>query len=97
MKVYGDVEHVNLATGERFRRVCGDGESRLERIGEPLTKEQRTKVEQVFDEAKRNVEEYQKQQKLQPYHSFIERAVEIGFTKEQAEFLWGNLLREWRA
>ena len=29
MKVYGDVERVNLATGERFRRVSGDGESRL--------------------------------------------------------------------
>lgn len=30
MKVYGDVERVDLATGERFRRVSGDGESRLE-------------------------------------------------------------------
>jgi len=29
VKVYGDVERVNLATGERFRRVSGDGESRL--------------------------------------------------------------------
>lgn len=29
MKVYGDIEHVTLATGERFRRVTGDGESRL--------------------------------------------------------------------
>ncbi len=29
MKVTGDVERVNLATGERFRRVVGDGESRL--------------------------------------------------------------------
>ena len=29
MKVYGDIERVNLSTGERFRRVTGDGESRL--------------------------------------------------------------------
>ncbi|HKT90100.1 MAG TPA: hypothetical protein VJQ59_16765 [Candidatus Sulfotelmatobacter sp.] len=29
MKVIGDVEAVNLRTGERFRRVAGDGESRL--------------------------------------------------------------------
>lgn len=29
MRVYGDVERVNLSTGERFRRVSGDGESRL--------------------------------------------------------------------
>ena len=29
MKAYGDVERVNLSTGERFRRVSGDGESRL--------------------------------------------------------------------
>jgi len=35
MKVYGDVEHVNLHTGERWRRVTGDGESRLERVGCP--------------------------------------------------------------
>jgi len=32
MKVYGDIEHVNLATGEQFRRVSGDGECRLERV-----------------------------------------------------------------
>lgn len=29
MKVHGDIESVNLAAGERFRRVSGDGESRL--------------------------------------------------------------------
>jgi hypothetical protein len=29
MKVRGDIEHVNLATGKRFVRVTGDGESRL--------------------------------------------------------------------
>ena len=29
MKVYGDIEYINLSTGERFRRVSGDGESRL--------------------------------------------------------------------
>lgn len=33
MKVYGDIEHVNLSTGERFRRVSGNGESRLESSG----------------------------------------------------------------
>ncbi len=41
MKVHGDIEGVNLHTGECFRRVSGDGESRLERIefdpaGRPL-------------------------------------------------------------
>lgn len=35
MKVYGDIETVNLATGERFRRVAGDGESRLVREHDP--------------------------------------------------------------
>lgn len=30
MKVHGDIESVNLATGERMRRVVGDGESTLE-------------------------------------------------------------------
>lgn len=30
MKCYGDVEVVNLSTGERWRRVSGDGESILE-------------------------------------------------------------------
>lgn len=33
MKVYSDVESVNLSTSERRRRVCGDGESRLEPVG----------------------------------------------------------------
>lgn len=30
MKVRGDIEAVNLATGQRWQRVTGDGESRLE-------------------------------------------------------------------
>lgn len=30
MKAYGDIESVNLETGERYRRVAGDGESRLQ-------------------------------------------------------------------
>lgn len=34
MKVYGDIERVNLHTGERWVRVSGDGESRLERMGQ---------------------------------------------------------------
>jgi len=29
MKVRGDIEHVNLATGQRHVRISGDGESRL--------------------------------------------------------------------
>lgn len=33
MKAYGDIESVNLSTGERFQRVSGDGESRLVRVG----------------------------------------------------------------
>ena len=33
MKVYGDIEHVDLRTGERFQCVTGDGESRLVRVG----------------------------------------------------------------
>lgn len=32
MKVFGDIESVNLATGARFRRVSGNGESRLEQV-----------------------------------------------------------------
>jgi hypothetical protein len=37
MKVYGDIESVNLATGERFQRVSGDGESRLVSTGIPVS------------------------------------------------------------
>ena len=33
MKLTGDTESVNLETGERSRRVSGDGESRLIREG----------------------------------------------------------------
>lgn len=40
MKVYGDVESVNLSTGERYRRVSGDGESSLEKVmSHPLTQQ----------------------------------------------------------
>jgi hypothetical protein len=35
MRAIGDVESVNLRTGERFRRVVGLGESRLESLGIP--------------------------------------------------------------
>ena len=30
MLAYGDIESVNLRTGERLQRVAGEGESRLE-------------------------------------------------------------------
>lgn len=33
MKIIGDVEQVNLATGQRWVRVTGDGESRLAEQG----------------------------------------------------------------
>lgn len=43
MKVFGDIERVNLETGERFRRVTGDGESRLvSEVEEILRQAQRT-------------------------------------------------------
>ena len=29
MKARGDIESVNLSTGQRYRRVSGDGENRL--------------------------------------------------------------------
>lgn len=29
MRIWGDIETVNLSTGERLQRVSGDGESRL--------------------------------------------------------------------
>ena len=32
MMVRGDIESVNLETGEKFQRVVGDGESRLESL-----------------------------------------------------------------
>ena len=35
MKTYGDVEHVNLATGQRYRRVVGNGESCLRLYDDP--------------------------------------------------------------
>lgn len=45
MKVRGDIESVNLGTGERFRRVCGNGESRLESLCRPLNDTERSCVE----------------------------------------------------
>ena len=48
MKVRGDIESVNLATGERFQRVSGNGESRLESLGRPLNEAERTCLE-AFD------------------------------------------------
>lgn len=65
MKVYGDVERVNLATGERFRRVSGDGESRLEscceyrRLGPGIEREQEMErnasreIDKIVEELKR--------------------------------------------
>lgn len=38
MKVRGDIERINLRTGERFQRVTGNGESRLEPVGKSLKK-----------------------------------------------------------
>lgn len=40
MKIRGDIERVNLATGERFQRVSGDGESRLEKVAGPEGKQE---------------------------------------------------------
>lgn len=45
MKVRGDIESVNLRTGERFQRVSGNGESRLESLGRPLNEAERTCLE----------------------------------------------------
>ena len=45
MKVRGDIESVNLATGERFQRVSGNGESCLESLGRPLNDTERSCVE----------------------------------------------------
>jgi hypothetical protein len=45
MKVRGEVESVNLRTGERFQRVSGNGESRLESLGWPLHDAERVCVE----------------------------------------------------
>ena len=45
MKVRGEVESVNLRTGERFQRVSGNGQSRLESLGRPLNDAERACVE----------------------------------------------------
>lgn len=45
MKVRGDIESVNLANGERFQRVSGNGESRLESLGRPLNNAERVCLE----------------------------------------------------
>ena len=45
MKVRGDVESVNLRTGERFQRVSGNGESHLESLGRPLDDAERVCLE----------------------------------------------------
>jgi hypothetical protein len=65
MKVYGDVERVDLATGECFRRVSGDGESRVfsccdhKRLGPGIEREQEMErnasreVSKIVEELKR--------------------------------------------
>ena len=45
MKVRGDIESVNLANGERFQRVSGNRESRLESLGRPLNDAERVCLE----------------------------------------------------
>ena len=45
MKVRGDVESVNLRTGERCQRVSGNGESHLESLGRPLDDAERVCLE----------------------------------------------------
>ena len=99
MKVRGDIEHVNLATGEKFQRVSGDGESRLERIGEPLTEQQKSQVEAAMKEAQRVIEEHERQLREEPRKTFISGALQVGFTDGQAAFLWNAIPRdrEWRA
>jgi hypothetical protein len=54
MKVCGDIESVNLRTGERFQRVSGNGESRLESLGRPLNDAGRACME-VFGRHMRDV------------------------------------------
>lgn len=53
MKVYGDIESVNLKTGERHRRVAGNGESRLESLGIPGLKKVNPVLLAEYEEAMR--------------------------------------------
>jgi len=56
MKVHGDIESVNLQTGERWQRVVGDGESvlvsSLEYIPPPRLGPRQPTPEEVMEEAK---------------------------------------------
>jgi hypothetical protein len=54
MQVRGDIESVNLNTGERFQRVCGNGESRLASLGRPLNPEEKLALER-FEHEMRDV------------------------------------------
>jgi len=44
MRVRGDIECVNLSTGERFQRVVGNGESRMESLGRPLNAQEQAAI-----------------------------------------------------
>ena len=52
MRAYSDIELVNLATGERWRRVTGDGESRLEKV---VGTELDDRVTRILEEARKAV------------------------------------------
>jgi hypothetical protein len=57
MKVRGDIEAVNLSTGERWRRVSGDGESLLEKV-DCVLEDARKAVKPIVDrerEAEKNI------------------------------------------
>ena len=45
MRARGDIEYVNLTTGERWQRVSGNGETRLERVDPNYQFNQRTHAE----------------------------------------------------
>ena len=55
MKVHGDVEVVNLRTGESRRRVVGNGESWLESLGipglKPVNRDDLTEYEAAMRDA----------------------------------------------
>jgi hypothetical protein len=55
MKVRGDIERVNMSTGERSQRVSGNGESRLESLGRTLNEAEQAGLKAFADHMQNEV------------------------------------------
>lgn len=70
----------------------------LETLTTPLSEDQRVRLLEVLDEARRNLAQHHEDQKTAPRRNFISSAVAAGFTDSQADWLWHQQLSQtfWR-